>query len=153
MRTQLESHSDTMPRTTPACGKIKMKQSMLVLPAALLAAQLAFAQQPPPGPPPHRGPRIEMLARELGLSDTQKTEVKRILDEQRAQHETERKQYEATGQRPTPEERRATMQQQEQQLLQALSSVLTADQLTKFKASHEQRGEHMRRGPPPPPDR
>ncbi len=60
---------------------------------------------------------------------------------------TERKQYEATGQRPTPEEMRATFQQHDQELLQALSGVLTADQLTKFKAIQAERREHMRHGP------
>ena len=129
-----------------------MKRSILVFPVVLLTAQLAFAQQPPPGPPPRGGgPPVEMMARELGLDDAQKAQVKQILEQQRAAHETQRKQYEATGQRPTPEEMRATFQQHEQELLQALSGVLTPDQLTKFKAMEEQRREHRRHGPPPPP--
>lgn len=129
-----------------------MKRPILVLPVVLLTAQLAFAQQAPSGPPPRGGgPRVEMMARELGLDDAQKAQVKQILEQQRAQHETERKQYEATGQRPTPEEMRAKFQQNDQQLLQALSGVLTADQLTKFKAMQAERREHMRHGPPPPP--
>ena len=90
-----------------------------------------------------------MMARQLDLDDAQKTEVKRILDEQRARHETERKQFEATGQRPTPEEMHAAFQQHDQELTQALSGVLTADQLTKFKAMQAERREHGRRGPPP----
>jgi Spy/CpxP family protein refolding chaperone len=129
-----------------------MKRPILVLPVVLLTAQLAFAQQAPSGPPPRGGgPRIEMMARQLGLDETQKAEVKRILEQQRAAHDAERKQYEATGQRPTPEEMRATMQQHDQELLQALSGVLTPDQLTKFKAMQAERREHMRHGPPPPP--
>jgi len=92
-----------------------------------------------------------MMARQLGLDDAQKTEVKRILEEQRARHETGRKQFEATGQRPTPEEMRATFEQHDQELTQALSGVLTADQLTKFKALQAERREHMRHGPPPAP--
>ncbi len=128
-----------------------MKRLALALSAVLFAAQLALAQQPPAGPPPRGGPPVEMLARQLDLNDTQKSEVKRILDEQRAAHEAERKQYEATGQRRTPEEMRAMKQQHEQALFQALSGVLTADQLTKFKALQQQRHEHMRRGPPPAP--
>jgi Spy/CpxP family protein refolding chaperone len=128
-----------------------MKRLALALPVALLSAQLALAQQPPGGPPPRGGggPRVEMLARQLGLDDAQTAEVKKILEQQRAQHETERKQFEATGQRPTPEEMRATFEQHDQELIQALSSVLTADQLTKFKALQAERREHMRRGPPP----
>jgi Spy/CpxP family protein refolding chaperone len=129
-----------------------MKRPILVLPVVLLTAQLAFAQQPPPGPPPRGGgPPVEMMARQLGLDAAQKAQVKQILEQQRAAHENERKQYEATGQRPTPEEMRATFQQHDQELLQALSGVLTPDQLTKFKAMQAQRHEHMRHGPPPPP--
>jgi hypothetical protein len=129
-----------------------MKLPMLALPVVLLTAQLALAQQPPPGPRPHgRPPMAEMMARQLGLDDAQKTEVKRILEEQRTRHETERKQYEATGQRRTPEEMRAMFQQHDQELIQALSGVLTPDQLTRFKAMQAQRHERMRRGPPPAP--
>ena len=128
-----------------------MKRLTLALSAALLTAQFALAQQPPPGPPPPRGgPPVEMMARQLGLDDSQKTAVKRILEELRARHETERKQYEATGQRPTPEEMQTMRQQHDQEMVQALSGVLTADQLTKFKAMQAQRGQHMHHGPPPP---
>jgi len=131
-----------------------MKRPTLALVVVLFTAQLALAQQPPSGPPPRGGggPPIEMMARQLGLDDAQKTEVKRILDEQRARHEAERKQFEATGQRPTPEEMRATFQQHEQELTQALSGVLTADQLTKFEALQAERRAHgHHRGPPPAP--
>ncbi len=128
-----------------------MKRLALALPAALFTAQLAIAQQFPPGPAPRGGPPVEMMAKQLGLDDTQKTEVKRILDELRARRETERKQYEASGQRPTPEEMKTMRQQHDQELVQALSSVLTPDQLTKFKAIQAQRGEHMRHRPPPAP--
>ena len=73
------------------------------LPVALLAMQAALGQ-PPPGAPRGGPPPIERLAQELNLDAAQKAEVQRILEEQRAKHETERKQYAATGQRPTPEE-------------------------------------------------
>ncbi|MEJ0035108.1 MAG: periplasmic heavy metal sensor [Gammaproteobacteria bacterium] len=128
-----------------------MKRLNLALAVVLFTAQLAFAQQPPPGPPPRGGPMAGMMVRQLGLDDTQKAQVKRILDEQRTQHEAERKQFEATGQRRTPEEMRAMMRQHEQELTQALSGVLTPDQLAKFKAMQEERREHTRHGPPPPP--
>ena len=122
-----------------------MKRIHLALLVVLCTAQLALAQQPPSGPPPRGGgPRIEMMARELGLDDTQKAEVKRILEQQRAQHETGRKQFEAAGQRPTAEEMRATLEQHDQELIQALSGVLTADQLTKLEALQAERREHMR---------
>jgi protein CpxP len=127
-----------------------MKRPTLALLIVLCTAQLAFAQQPPPGPPPQGGgPRVEMLAQRLGLDDTQKAHVKKILEQQRAQAQTERKQFEATGQRPTPEEMRATFERHDQELTQALSAVLTPDQLTKFEAMQAERREHMRHGPPP----
>jgi Spy/CpxP family protein refolding chaperone len=128
-----------------------MKRMSLALAAVLLTAQAALAQQPPPGPPPRGGPPLEMMARELNLNDAQKAEVKCIFDEQRARHESERKVAEASGQRPTPEEMRTLMQQRDQELTQALSSVLSPEQLTKLKALQEDRRQHMRRGPPPPP--
>ena len=128
-----------------------MKRIVLALSAVLLTAQAAFSQQLPSGPPPRGGPPIEMMARELNLDDAQKTEVKRILEEQRARHESERKLFEASGQRPTPEEMRTMMQQRDQELTQALSGVLSAEQLTKLKALQEERRQHMRNGPPPAP--
>jgi Spy/CpxP family protein refolding chaperone len=126
-----------------------MKRAILLLSAMLLSAS-AFAQQPP-GPPPRGGPPVEMLARQLGLDDTQKAEVKRIFDEQRTRHEAERKQWEATGQRPDPATMKTLMQQHDTELLNALSGVLTAEQLAKFKTWQAQRREHMRNGPPPGP--
>ena len=130
-----------------------MKRPALALLVVLCAAQLAFGQQPPAGPPPHGrgGPRIEMLAQRLGLDDTQKAQVAKILEQQHAQAQTERKQFEATGQRPTPEEMRATFERHDQELTQALSAVLTPDQLTKFKAMQAERREHRHHGPPPAP--
>jgi Spy/CpxP family protein refolding chaperone len=92
-----------------------------------------------------------MMARELNLDDAQKAEVKRILEEQRARNENERKLFEASGQRPTPDEMRTQMKQHDQELTQALSSVLSAEQLAKLKAIQDERRSHMRNGPPPPP--
>ena len=128
-----------------------MKRSFLALPVVLLTAQLAFAQQPPAGPPPRGGNMVEMMARQLGLDDAQKAQVKQILEQQRAQHETERKQFEATGQRPSPEQMHTMFEQHDQELIQALSGVLTPDQLTKLEAMQEERRQHMRHGPPPAP--
>jgi Spy/CpxP family protein refolding chaperone len=128
-----------------------MKRIPFALSIALLAAQAALAQQP--GEPArggmHRGGApMERMAEELGLDDTQKAEVKRIVQEQRARNQAERKNYAASGQRPTREEMQATRQRHEEELTLALSSVLTAEQLEKFKAMHAERRGHMRMGPP-----
>jgi Spy/CpxP family protein refolding chaperone len=126
-----------------------MKRFIIALPAVLLLAQAAVAQQSPPGPPPRGGPPIERMARELNLDDTQKAEVQRILEEQRAKHEAERRQRAATGERPSPENMSKVFQQHDEELRQALSGVLTAEQLTKLAQIQQERRERMRNGPPP----
>jgi Spy/CpxP family protein refolding chaperone len=124
-----------------------MKRLTLLLSAMLLTAS-TYAQQPP-GPPPRGGSPVEMLSRRLGLDDTQKAEVKRIFEEERTRHEAERKQWTATGQRPDPATMKTLMQQHDTELVNALSGVLTADQLAKFKTWQAERRERMRDGAPP----
>jgi Spy/CpxP family protein refolding chaperone len=128
-----------------------MKRLTLATAATLLVAQAALAQQFAGPPPRGAGPPIEKLATELGLDETQKAEVKKIFETERARHESERAQNMSSGVRPTPEEMRAKMAENDLELTQQLSGVLTADQLAKFKALQEQRRQQMRNGPPPPP--
>jgi Spy/CpxP family protein refolding chaperone len=131
-----------------------MKRVRSALSILVLSAQVALAADPPgppPGGPPRGGPPIERLAKDLNLDDTQKTQVKGILDAQHEKHESARAQLRASGQRSDPETMHAQMQQDDQDLLQQLSGVLTPEQLTKFKQMQAQRREHMRNGPPPPP--
>ena len=129
-----------------------MKRITLGLSVALLVAQAALAQQPADSPRvgmQRGGAPIERMAEELGLDETQKAEVERILKEQRARHGEERKNYAASGQRPTPEEMQSTRQRHQEEMTQALNGVLTAEQLEKFKALQAERRSHMRMGPPP----
>jgi len=126
-----------------------MKRLTLALSVMLLSAS-ALAQQPP-GPPPRGGPPVELLAKQLGLDDSQKSEVKRILEAERARHEADRAQFAASGQRPDPATMSTIMQQRDAELVQALSGVLTADQLAKFQALQAERRERMKNGPPGPP--
>jgi Spy/CpxP family protein refolding chaperone len=128
-----------------------MKRLSLALAATVLTAQAALAQQFAGPPPRGAGPPIERMAQELGLDEAQKAQVKQILDNERAKHESERAQAMSSGTRPTPEEMRAKMAENDLELTQQLSGVLTADQLAKFKALQEERRQHMRNGPPPPP--
>jgi Spy/CpxP family protein refolding chaperone len=131
-----------------------MKAVMYALSISILVTQAALAADPagpPPGGPPRGGPPIERLAQDLNLDDTQKAEVKRILDAQRAKHEAAREQLRASGQRPDRETMRAQMEQNDQELEQQLSGVLTAEQLQQFKQRQAQRRQHMREGPPPAP--
>jgi Spy/CpxP family protein refolding chaperone len=126
---------------------------MCALSILILGSQAALAADTPPGPPgpPRGGPSIERLAQDLNLDDNQKAGVKRILDAQRAKREAARAQFRASGQRADRETMRAQMEQDEQELEQQLSGVLTAEQLQKFKQRQAERRQRMREGPPPPP--
>lgn len=131
-----------------------MKRVMYALSILILGAQAALAADPPgppPGGPPRGGPPLERIAQDLNLDETQKAEVKRILDAERAKHEAAREQMRASGQRPDRETMRAQMQQNDQELEQQLSTVLTPEQLQKFKQRQAERREHMREGPAPAP--
>lgn len=131
-----------------------MKRVTCALSILILGAQAAIAADspgPPPGGPPRGGPPIERLAQDLNLNETQTAEVKRILDAQRAKHEAAREQMRSSGQRPDPETMRAQRAQDEQELEQQLSGVLTPDQLQKFKQRQAERRQHMHDGPPPAP--
>jgi Spy/CpxP family protein refolding chaperone len=131
-----------------------MKRVTCALSILILGAQAAMAADPPglpPGGPPRGGPSIERLAQDLNLDETQKAQVKSILDAQRAKHEAAREQMRASGQRPDRETMRAQMEQGDQELVQQLSGVLTPEQLQKFKQRQAERRQHMHEGPPPAP--
>ncbi len=127
-----------------------MRRISIALAAMLLSAQFALAQQPGAPPPhPHGGAPLERLARDLGLNEGQKADLKRIFDEQKAKREAEREQYKVSGQHPTPEQMHAFMQQTHQEMLQELSGVLTPEQLTKFKQIEAARRGRWHQPPPP----
>ena len=130
-----------------------MKRFTFALSALLLTALAANAQTPPAGGPsgrPHGGPPIERLAKDLNLDETQKTEVKRILDEQHAKREAERQKLMASGTRPTREQMQASMQANDAAVLEQLKGVLRTDQLAKWQQMQEERRQHMRSMGPPP---
>ena len=126
-----------------------MKRFTFALSALLLTAYAVNAQTPPSGGPPRGGPPFEQIAKDLNLDENQKSEVKRILEEQRAKRDAERQQFMASGQRPSREEMQTRMQQSDAALLQQLTGVLRTDQLAKWKEMQEERRQHMRMGPPP----
>ena len=125
-------------------------RSLLALAAtATLAVSMTALADTPDGPPPGgppRGPPMERIAKDLNLDANQQVEVKRILEAQHAKMESERQQFEASGTRPSREEMQAKHQQMDAELHQQLSTVLTAEQLTKFD---EMRKHQHRPGPPP----
>jgi Spy/CpxP family protein refolding chaperone len=79
----------------------------------------------------------------LDLDDYQKAEVQKVLEAQRAKMEAQREQFKASGERPTFEQMRAAHEASKKETEDALSSVLTAEQLKKFDAFMADRG------PPP----
>ena len=127
-----------------------MKRLTFALSALLLTSYAAHAQTPPPGGPPRGGPPFERIAQALNLDETQKPEVKRILEELRAKHAAEREKFRASGTRPTPEQMQAQMQADDAALLTQLQGVLRTDQLDKWKQLQEQRRQHMKQMGPPP---
>jgi hypothetical protein len=122
-----------------------VKRLPLAVALLALAAGAALAE-PPRGAVP-----IEKLATELQLDEYQKGELSRILDEQRSKMDATREQFMASGQRPSPEEMLEHLRQADKEILQQLQSVLTAEQIEKFKELKERHRRNMREGMPPPP--
>jgi Spy/CpxP family protein refolding chaperone len=133
-----------------------MKSSLVAL-VLLCGAGVAFAQAPPDHPrgAPDAAHELDRLTTLLDLTDTQKAQVKAILDAEHAKMHAQFQAAQASGTKPTFEEMRAARQQARADRLQALTPVLTASQLKKFQVlMEEERGPHHGRGPhgPPPGD-
>lgn len=112
-----------------------MKTKVTLLALAWLASGVAFAADPPAGPP---APDMDRMALLLDLDAYQKTEVEKILKEQREQAHAAREAARASGStRPTREEMKAKREQYKQELQTKLSAVLNETQLKKFEALHE----------------
>ncbi len=125
-----------------------MKATVLVSSVLSLAAAGASAE-PPDSPPTGHRPPIERLASDLGLDESQKGEVERILEAQHAKMLAAREEAEASGVRPSHEEMHKRREQMQQETLEQLKPVLTEEQLQKFQSLMKER----RRGPHgPPPD-
>ena len=103
-----------------------MKRRSPIIALLALACAPAFAGPGPSGPPPGPPP-IDWIAEKLGLDETQKSEVKRIMDETRARMDAAAKQSIA-------------------QADAELANVLTTEQLSEFKKLMK---EARRHGPPP----
>ena len=155
---------------------MKKKIAISVSIAALVAGVFVFAaaqgrQQggPPPPPPP---PNLDRMAKDLGLSDAQKAQLKTILDAERAAMESSRPKFDdlhkqieaATANGQFDEATVRGLANQQAQLMadqmveherakSKIYNVLTPDQRTKAEALHQRQGPggFGRPGPPPPP--
>jgi Spy/CpxP family protein refolding chaperone len=101
-----------------------------------LQAQDAPKDNPPGqrGGPGMRGPNIEQMAKELNLSDEQKTKVKAALEE-RMQKARELRQDTNLSQ----EDRRAKMQEIQKAFTAKMKEILTAEQFEKWQKNLPQR--------------
>jgi len=122
----------------------------ILLTTALLWAAVAFAQAPA-SHEENAAHRMDNLAVLLDLTDSQKTSVQAVLQEEHAKMKAFHEQAQASGTRPTHEQMRSQLDQIQQETLSKLSSVLDASQLKKFQIILQERmhGGWHHHGPPP----
>ena len=123
--------------------------------ALLCVVSAALAQNPPQGPRNGGGEhQLERLTTLLDLTDTQKAQVKTILDAEHAKMHAQFQSERASGTKPSFEQMRAEREQMRADTVQQLTPVLTPVQLKKFELlMQEHRGEGRGpRGAPPSAD-
>jgi len=131
---------------------MKFKLLFLVLLAVFGVANAQTSGTPPPPGSRAGEHRMERLATLLDLTDTQKTQVKAILDAEHAKMKAQLQAAQASGTKPSFEQMRAAHQQIQAETLQQLTPVLTSTQLKKFQVLMEEehgRGGRGPHGPPP----
>ena len=122
-----------------------MKATVLAL--SLLCAGAAFAQPPStaasastPSMSARAAQHMNNLATLLDLTDAQKTQVQAVLEEEHAKMKAAREQAQASGQKPTFEQMKATHEQVQQDTITKLTPILTAAQLKKFQVLMTEHG-------------
>ena len=110
-----------------------MKLRVISLASLLLATGVALAANAPATP--HGGKdRMDRLALLLDLSEGQKGDVQKVLDEQFQQRKEQFQQAKASGTRPSREEMRAQHEQMRKDTIAKLRPILSEQQLAKFQA-------------------
>jgi Spy/CpxP family protein refolding chaperone len=113
---------------------------------ALLCVMSAAIAQNSPQEPAHGGAhQLEQLTVLLDLTDAQKAQVKTILDAEHAKMRAQFQAAQASGTKPSFEQRRAAREQMRTETVQQLTPVLTPSQLKKFEVLMEEHAEG--RGP------
>lgn len=107
-----------------------------------LQAQDAPADKPPgaqggPGGPGKHGPNFDKIAKELNLTDDQKTKMKAVLEEERTQMKALHQDTSLSK-----EERQAKMKEIRESTRSAIKQILTPEQLKKWE-------KHMQHNRPP----
>ena len=108
-----------------------MKTRVALIAAAMLASAVALAGPHPGG---HQGPDMDRMATLLDLNDSQKAEVQKILDEQHQKLDAKHQELQASGTKPTREEREKFHEEMKQEMTTKLQGVLTPEQMKKFDA-------------------
>jgi Spy/CpxP family protein refolding chaperone len=125
-----------------------MKASFLALAVLWVGAAIAQAPASPDGGPGpggggrHESPaqRLDNLATLLDLTDAQKTQVQAVLEAEHAKMKAAREQAQASGQKPTFEQMKATHEQVQQDTITQLTPILTPAQLKKFQVLMTEHG-------------
>ena len=107
-----------------------MRATVLVL--ALLGASPLLAQSPPPAAA-HGARHLDNLATLLDLTDAQKAQLQTILQEQHAKMRASMGPASASGSKPDWQQMKALHEQIQQETVQKLTPVLSAEQLKKFQ--------------------
>ncbi len=89
---------------------------------------------------------MDRVAILLDLDEYQKTEVQRILQEQRETARATREAMRDSGERPSREERMALREQMRDATMTQLQGVLRPEQITKFEVLREMARERGRGG-------
>ncbi len=115
-----------------------MKSVVYAVAISAVMTGIAVAQ------PPDRAEHMDRMAVLLDLDEYQKTEVQRILQEQRESARTSREAMRESGQRASREERAALREQMRDATMTRLQGVLRPEQITKFEVLREMAREHGR---------
>lgn len=110
-----------------------MKLRVISLASLLLATGIALAANAPAAP--HGGKdRMDRLALLLDLSEGQKGDVQKVLEEQFQQRRAQFQQAKESGTRPSREQMRAQHEQMRKDTIEKLRPILSEQQLAKFEA-------------------
>ena len=115
-----------------------MKSVVYAVAISTVVAGIAMAQ------PPGRAEHMDRMAILLDLDEYQKTEVQRIMQEQRETARAAREAMRESGERPSREERAARREQMREATMTQLQAVLRPEQITKFEVLREMAGERGR---------
>ncbi len=136
---------------------LRYRPFLILSVAGLLASLPAISRADDTPPPPsaehrrERGPNLERIAAELGLTDDQKAKWKGLMDQERAEMEALRADTSVAK-----EDKRAKGGEIRKKYRDLRNAVLTPDQLAKQKELMEkaraEHGDHAERNGPPPSD-